>query len=322
MAELEKRISGDWIDIKEKSNQLHSLLEALALPAYELRAAADALRMAVEQGVVEFKRTLLSPVLVALETARYKSLATDEMAAQEKSLTVMLLVALVQRLFCADLHPLSRPREERRNFGVDALDVSAILSDVNVRITGNAALRSHAAIKNILMQVQRYNGENRKMRELLPTIKPEMRTAFLANFTRTFEEIIASIRRQYNSLLAEEAAAEKARREGFSLSLMPLKELAPLLASQGQEIARFRSTLGYAREEKYKTREILVRLYDGRETVLRLIEEELAIYRRICRRTFQYDLEACALSMASGFRDEIVGILERQGKAVNGSPSA
>jgi hypothetical protein len=322
MVELEKRISGDWIDIKEKSNQLFSLLEVLALPSHELRGAADTLRLAVEQGVVEFKRTLLSPVLVALETARYKSLATDELATQERSLAVLLLVTLVQRLLCADLHPLARPREEKRTFGVETLDVSAILSDVNARIKGNAALRAHAAIKNILMQVQRYNGENRKMRELLPTIKPEMRTAFLANFTRTFEEIIASIRRHYAALLAEEAAAEKARQEGFSLSLMPLKELAPLLASQGQEIARFRSTLGYARDEKYKTREILVRLYDGRETILLLIEEELKIYRRICKRTLQYDLEACALSMSSGFRDEVVGILEKHGKTGTVSPSA
>ena len=314
MVELEKRISGDWIELKEAANDFHLLLDALALPSYELKAAADKLRLSVEQGIVEFKRTQLSPVLVALETARYKSLAGEEMTGHEQFLTTLLLVILAQRLLCAELLPMSRPPEEKRSFGIESLQVGVILQDVNARIKRNPALRSHAAIKNILMQVQRYNGENQKMRELLPTIKPEMRTSFLANFTRTFEEIIGSIRRHYLSILHEEAAAEKARQEGFSLGLMPLKELAPLLVSQAREIARMRSTLAHAREEKYKTREVLVRLYDGRQAVLKLIEDEGKVYRRICQRTLQYDLEACSLAIATGFRDEIVGILDKQGR--------
>jgi hypothetical protein len=314
MVELEKRISGDWIELKGAANDFHLLLDALAVPPHELKAATDKLRLSVEQGIVEFKRTLLLPVLVALETARYKSLAGEEMTGHERFLTSLLLVILVQRLLCAELLPMARPQEAKRTFGVESLQVGAILQDVNARIKRNPALRSHAAIKNILMQVQRYNGENQKMRELLPSIKPEMRTSFLANFTRTFEEIIGSIRRHYLSILHEEAAAEKARQEGFSLALMPLKELAPLLVSQAREIARIRSTLAHAREEKYKTREVLVRLYDGRQTVLKLIEEEGKVYRRICQRTLQHDLEACSLAIATGFRDEIVGILDKQGR--------
>jgi hypothetical protein len=169
-------------------------------------------------------------------------------------------------------------------------------------------------VKNILMQVQRYNGENQKMRELLPTIKPEMRTSFLANFTRTFDEIIGSIRRHYVAILQEEVAADKARKEGFSLALVPLKELAPLLVSQAKEISRFRSTLAHAREEKYKTREALVRLYDGRQVVLKLVEDESKAYRRLCQRIQQDDMDTCAGAVATGFRDEIAALLEKQGK--------
>jgi hypothetical protein len=268
----------------------------------------------VEQGIVEFKRSLLSRVLVALETARYTTLAPDDMSAQERSLTVLLLGILVQRMLCMEMLPMARPREEKRSLGVESMPVDGILSDVNARIKANPEQRSSPAIKNILMLVQRYNGENQKMRELLPTIKPEMRTAFLANFTRTFEEIIGSIRRHYGAILQDEIAAEKSRQEGFSLSLMPLKELAPLLISQAKEICRFRSTLGHAREEKYKTRESLVRLYDGRQVVLKLLEEEGKAYRRICQRTQQGDLDGCSLLMAAGFRDELVTVFDRQGK--------
>jgi hypothetical protein len=314
MVELEKRISGDWIDLRGKSNELHALMEALPLPPYGLKTVADKLKLSVEQGVVEFKRTVLGPVLVALEGARFKSLAGEEMMAHERSLTAMLLVILVQRLLAAELLPMARPPEEKRSFGIDAIQVGVILADVNARIKGNPALRANAAVKNILMQVQRYNGENQKMRELLPTIRTEMRTSFLANFTRTFDEIIGSIRKNYLVLLQEERAAEKSRHEGFSLATMPLKELSPLLMSQAREVARIRSTLAHARDEKYKTREVLVRLYDGRQSVLRLIEEEGKAFRRICQHTMQYDLDACSLAVANGFRDEIVGVLEKLGR--------
>jgi hypothetical protein len=314
MAELELRISGDWIELKEKSNDFHALMDTLAVPSHGLKAAAERLRRSVEQGIVEYKRTLLMPVLVALETARYKSLAGEEMTAHERSLGVLLLVILLQRLLCTELLPLARPADQKPSFDVESMQVGAILADVNALIKRNPALRSHAAIKNILMQVQRYNRENQKMRALVPTIKPEMRTSFLANFTRTFEEIIGSIKRQYLTILQEQAEGQKAHREGFSLAVLPLKELAPLLASQAKEVARIRSTLAHAREEKYKTREVLVRLYDGRQAVLRLIEEEVKVYRRVCQRSLQYDLEACSLAIATGFRDEIVGILDKQSR--------
>ena len=314
MAELDLRISGDWIELKGKSNDLHALIDMLDIPSYELKGAAEMLRHSVEQGIVEYKRALLMPVLVALETARYKSLAGQEMTTHEKSLAVLLLAILLQRLLCTEVLPLSREPEEKRSFGVESMQVDAILADVNARLKRNPALRSHAAIKNILMQMQRYNAENKKMRALMPTIKPEMRKSFLTNFARTFEEIIGSIRRHYATILQEQADADKGSRGEFTWTLLPLKELAPLLASQAREVSRIRSTLAHARDEKYKTREVLVRLYDGRQAVLKLIEEELKVYRRICQQALQYDLDACSLALATGFRDEVVAILDKKSR--------
>ena len=92
------------------------------------------------------------------------------------------------------------------------------------------------------------------------------------------------------------------------------KDLGPLLATQAKEISRIRSTLAHARDEKYKTREVLVRLYDSRHEILKQIEEELKAYRRICKIGLQYDLDGCAQEIAVGFRDQIVAILEKQGR--------
>jgi hypothetical protein len=314
MSDLEKRISGDWIDLREKSNDLYALLDALAIPSYEMRAAASTLRFCVEQGVIEFKRTLLNPVFSVLEAARFSTIASSALSTQERSLGVLLLVILLQRLLCAEIIPLARSPAEKRADGGEGLQVGVILADVNARVKANPETRSHGSIKNILMLVQRYNGENQKMRELLPTIKPGMRTAFLANFTRTFDEIIGSIRRHYAALLHEEKAADRARREPFSLSLLPLKDLAPLCAAQAREIALMRSTLTHAREEKYKTRESLVRLYDRRQTALGLLDDEVKEYGRICAAARVPSGESCVPGMAAAFRDEIVVILERQGR--------
>ena len=126
---------------------------------------------------------------------------------------------------------------------------------VKAKIDTNPDLRAHPGIKNILAQVQIYNKENRKMRELLPMIKPEMRSSFLANFSRAFGDIVGSIRRHYAVLLQEEATASKSRKPRSSpLALLPLKDLAPLLSTQAREIARMRSTLADAREERQDSR--------------------------------------------------------------------
>ncbi len=314
MVELEKRITGDWIELKEAAADLRALLEHVAMAPGDLAAAATRLRLSVEQGIVEYKRSCLSPVLATLETARYKSLAVEEILEEEKSLALLLLTVLVQRLIAQEQVPLARRAEEAKGPAVEGMQVNVILADLKARVKANPALRADPAFKNVLMQVQLYNRENQKMRELLPTIKTEMQGAFLANFTRTFDEITGSIRRNYQSILAAEAEARRARQEGFSLAVMPLKELVPFLANQAREVSRMRSTLAFSREEKYKTREVLVGLYESRHDILRLVEDEVTVYRRMCQAAHQWDLAACARVAANGFRDEVAAILEKQAK--------
>ncbi len=314
MVDLEKKITGDWIELKEAATDLRQLLDHMTVQPGDLAQAASRLRLSVEQGIIEYKRSCLSPVLATLETARFKSLQLEEIVAQEKALALLLLAVLVQRLIALEQVPLSRRGEDSRAPGVEGMQVNVILADLKARVKGSPGLRADPAFKNVLMQVQLYNRENQKMRELLPTIRTEMQASFLANFARTFDEIIGSIRRNYQSILAAEAEARKARQEGFSLAVMPLKELAPFFTNQARELARMRSTLAFSREEKYKTREILVGLYESRQDILRLVEDEVTVYRRICQAAHQWDLNACALVAANGFRDEIVAILEKQAR--------
>jgi len=312
MIDLERRISGDWIELKGKSNDLTQLLEEFGITASELRAEGQRLRLSVESGIVEYKRTRLAPVLSGLETARFRTLAMEEIAGHERALTLLLLTVLVQRLLAVGTLPTSKPPEPKSDFGVDGMQVNVILSDINSRIRANPSLRQNSAVKNILVQVQLYNRENQKMRELSPTIKDEMRAAFFGNFTQRFNEINDSIRRHYAGLLKEEEAAAKPDRPVFSLSLVPLKRLVPLLSEQAKQFCRMRSTLAHAREDKYKTREILVALYDGRHDTIRLVERELKASGNVCIDIPEFDAETCAIGITNGFRDEIIGVYERQ----------
>jgi hypothetical protein len=312
MIDLARRISGDWIALKEKLSDLYALLEVFGITATELRGEIERLRLSVESGIVEYKRSRLAPVLSGLETARFRTLAMEEIAGHERALTLLLLTVLVQRLLALGLLPIQKPPEPKSDFGVDGMQVNVILSDIHSRIKADPALRANPAVKNILVQVQLYKKENEKMRELLPTIKTEMKAAFLGNFTQTFNGISDSIRRNYAALLQEEVEAQKPSNPAFSLALVPLKGLAPLFTEQAKELCRMKSTLAHAREDKYKTREILVALYDGRHDTIRLIEAERKRSAGVCVEASQFSAETCAVGITNGFRDEIIGAYERQ----------
>ncbi len=312
MVELAKRISGDWIELRETLNDYDACIDQLAVTSQELHGEMERLRLSVEQGILEYKRARLAPVLSGLETSRFRTIPADEMVAHERGLSLLLLTVLIQRLIALDMLAPVRTAEVKQTFGVEGMPVDAILADIKARVRADPALQSHAAVKNILVQVKLYNRENRTMKQLLPTIKPEMRTAFLGNFTRTFSGIIGSIRRHYLALLQEQAEAERAGRPAFSLSQVPLKPVAPLLVNQARELARMRSTLGYARGDKYKTREVLVALYEGRHDALRLIEAERGACAEACAAAPQFGAEACLIGLVNGFRDEIIGVYERQ----------
>ena len=197
---------------------------------------------------------------------------------------------------------MARPREEKHDFGVDSLQVNDILADLNARLKADPELRGHAAVKNILMQVQRYNAENQKMRELLPTIKAEMRKAVPC-------ELYPDVRRDHREHPAQlpvHPGGGGQRREGAHGGLLPRADAARRSSprcspTRPGKWPAFRSTLAHAREEKYKTREALVRLYDGRQAALRLIEEEPKVYRRICQRARQSDIDSCSAVHGHGF---------------------
>ena len=90
----------------------------------------------------------------------------------------------------------------------------------------------------------------------------------------------------------------------------PASYFAPLLLEQAQAISRASSTLSFAAEDKYKTREFLVALYQEKNDYLGLITKEQNAYTKICSELGIND-ERCTHNISSRFRDLLIRVLEK-----------
>ena len=67
MPETEKLITGDWIEIREASKDLYSLIAYFKPSADIINNQINLILDSVEGGLVEYKRLSLMPVFIALE---------------------------------------------------------------------------------------------------------------------------------------------------------------------------------------------------------------------------------------------------------------
>ncbi len=310
MVELERRITGEWIEMREAGGDLPGLDDRVRLTEAELREQAGRLKLAVEEGIVEHKQSVLRPVFTSLESMKYQTLPSTELDAYRRAMDALLFIIMAQKLLAAGTLPLGKTAAPA-GIAAGKLDVQAILTDVRRRVQADSGLQKHPAIKNILLQFQLYQKEWEKMQELAPNIREENETTFKQNFRAVFQRTFESIRRHYAGFLQEKEAHRGREQPPLDLlRRLALKELVGPLLRQAQAISRIRSTLGYAAEERYKTREILVRVYERRRETLDLVELEMKKYRELCERAGQPDPDCCALAASARMRDELVRILE------------
>ena len=316
MIELERRISGDWIDLREASKNQYSLIEYLELDSEALERLAEELRRAVEEGLIEYKDMILRRTFITLEAVQFQSVRFEELKAREQPLKDLVFIVMLQRLLCTGVIPLSKSKSAG-SLNPDDLDVSSVLAEIRNRIKMDPHFQKHPAVKNIFVQVALYQKERKKMEELLPTIKPEKKEVFRANFGATFKGIFDSIKKNYTDIINEEESLrlEKENRRDL-LYRVPLKDLAPFLHNQAQHVCRICSTLAYAREDKYKTRGILVDLFKRKEEYLKRIESEQRVYRSLCAEIGLMGTSDCPIRLNNRLRDELIHALGRLSKTI------
>ena len=278
MSDLDKRITGDWFEIREAFQDYVTLDQKLRIPDTAIRSHIDKLKFSVEQGIVEYKRSCLAPLYRVLESTKYQSLSAVQIDAQLKEINTLLFIVLVQRLLAEGIARFaSRQKASEEGIDPDDLKLKDILEDINKRVKTDATAKNKPAVKMILAQVNRYQKEQQTFKELLTTIKEDNKRAVAASFKKTFSEIIDRIKRNYIEILKGEAPPADDNRS--LIEVVPLKKSAPIVTSQAKIVSHIKSALNFVQEEKYKTREILVGLGREREAITELFRKEMDTYQ-------------------------------------------
>ena len=75
-----------------------------------------------------------------------------------------------------------------------------------------------------------------------------------------------------------------------------------------------RSTLSFAREEKYKTRAVLVSLYRERQDILGAVDVERQRYGQLCGDLAARTSIDCAATLSERLRNELIRVVLRMEK--------
>ena len=283
MVELDKKIAGDWYDIRQIIDDRHKYEDYLSVDEAYATGLVQDLRLSVERGTAELKRKAVAGILSFVDSQQFDARSFNEIDSHIRVLHRLIYVALLQRTFCSGaLAPRKAVPSESSTIedAVRQMNVTAIVAKVQERLAANPALKSSPQIKSILLQVSKYRSELANMKELAPNIPKEKSAAFAANFRKSFDEITRKIQESYAALLREEQEPEKSTARRSMFDRFELKPLAAFFAAQAQEFCRIRSVLLFAQKERFKIREILSEIRTRREASLALVDRELKAYER------------------------------------------
>ena len=314
MDDLEKRVAGDWFDLRENAENPWDLEDYLGLELKDYLDLMQELRLSVEEGVIEYKRKVLIPLFGFLDSMRYDSRGFEELSHQAHSLVPLIYSLLTQRLIARG--SLRLRKDEISIQAEQELGIKEIIQDVNQRIKEEPKTGQNPYIKNIIMQVSRYKKELEDMKSLSPKIPEEKAKAISDNFKKTFDTIHKSIAENYAAFLREEMQALYESVKSNPLTKYDVKAISKLYTRQAQEVSRIRSTLMFAGEEGYQTRAYLVDIVKRKDTILQTFREEKQVYKNLAGS----DEEALMLTKA--FTGEIIYNLRKQIRRLSRSEPA
>ena len=310
MSDQSRRARADWTTFDASGRDLEARADALGLEREDLAAQVEPLELAVEGGILEYKRTLLNEAFRAIEEARYRSLTNAQILGIAKQFGVYAYVATVQRFMADGTIPLRehRPRAEepKPSEAEEAeTDVKQIIAEIQERVKSEPELRTRQPVKNILMQLSRYSRELEQFKEVTARTPADKRGNIAKGFRLTTEEIFASIRKNYRELEQEERRSIPTQPQNILLRI-PLDKLSGLFLKQSRAAVEVRSGLLYAHEEQYQTRELLLSLAEHHERMLAMIDDEEKRYRELA------GTDRLATLTARAFAGEVERRIERE----------
>lgn len=293
MASVDQAVKGGWYELREHVRKPRDMFNHL-FPgttgrevAPLLKEAAVELENAVEGGIHETKRRRLNALYIELEEAEFSSEVFSRLGELSRRAAVTVLIIGIERaLLAGDITPETDGEEfddEGQETGArkpsggsaaSAQDIKEIIADIQQIIAADPSAKMHGAVKNILVQLQRYRNEAETFRKLKAQSSGYRLEMYSKTFAATFQSIFSSIRRNYESYQAERQGRTHTEQPSILANLETVT-WTRLVTQQVEEADRVRSTLVYLSDKHSNLRGPVVALAKRRSTMTQLLEAEL-----------------------------------------------
>ncbi|ADK82818.1 hypothetical protein [Sediminispirochaeta smaragdinae] len=287
---LERRISGDWFDVREVSTDPVAAAKAAGLSVSLLQREADELRSCIEEGIIEYKTSVLRRVLAPLASLAYDSRGLDSVIGGAATTGGGIWASLQQRRIASGRLAEAEQKIKEGETPSGKSDVfvpsnpTELLRAVQRLFTEAPEKRQEAAGKMILLQLKQYHQEMEKLKELLASIPEEKRGALKENFAYRLRDILRKVGQGYVTLIEKEDSDGGQRGTGPMLERIDKKTFASmtkLFHKEAELFSRIRSTLLFVADERFRSRQILLSLEGIEKELHDLFEKERQYYRTL-----------------------------------------
>ena len=280
--ELTKQIKRDLFDIKEDINNPHKLMGIFSFNREEFENIMHNLKFSVEDSLFEYKNTAINLILEPLNSLQYDSKAMSSFDAQIERARGLLAVTLIQRLIALGTVKIAEIKGEDSNELLEKElsqpGIKEIIEFVQAEPKKNPLILKDTYFKRIIMHIKMYKNESQKMNELMAKVSAEKKIAIKRNFEITLTDQVSKMREAYNEIIGRTVKKSQAPVTQNILLRFDFKPMNKIYMSQIEAFSKLLSTLKFAKNEKFHTRELLLSLSRERNSFLALVEKEREKY--------------------------------------------
>jgi len=251
----------------------------LKLEDYKLAAIPSELRSATMAGIVEYKRRLAGSVFNFLTKLTFTTPSQNEILGAEGDVRVLLYVLCLQTQFVTGQ---AKPSKEADGplAGANSRNrppVEEVVAEVKSRMAANPELAKNPHVKNIFMEIQLYQKEFAQFSALSPQIPDDRAPTFFANYKKRLDNILDNVHAHFKDIRMAEDEEMRKEFQKQEEEIFVVPELVKAVSAQAQALSKVRSSIFHALQEGYQIRNLLLKLVEGKEPFLALLEEELAL---------------------------------------------
>ena len=310
MEELTKQIKRDLFDIKEDINSPDKLMELFSFSKEEFEDIIHTLKFSVEDSLFEYKNTAVNLILEPLKSLQYDSRAMNSYSDQINRARGLLAVTLIQRLIATGAIKIAEHKpdssKEIAEEQTEQPGIKEILAFVQKELKINPESQKDPLIKKIFMHIKMYQNETQKMNDLTAKVSADKRIALKRNFDITLGEQVSKIRETYNELINRTIKEEQTPSPQNILLRYDFISMGRFYLIQIEAFSKLLSTLMFAQNEKFQTRELLLDLTRDQQGLIDMIKKERIEYSNIA----PFDKNGSETGKA--FVKRIVSYLERE----------